>query len=90
METIDILGFSAGVITTLAFVPQVLKTWKSRSTNDLSLLWLLSFGIGVGMWLVYGFLLNSPPIIAANGATLVLVGVLLAVKIRNGIKNPPS
>jgi MtN3 and saliva related transmembrane protein len=90
METIDILGFSAGVITTLAFIPQVLKTWKSRSTNDLSLLWLLSFGIGVGMWLVYGFLLNSPPIIAANGATLVLIGVLLAVKIRNGIKNPPS
>lgn len=82
MTGVDILGFAAGTLTTLAFVPQVIKTWKTGSTKDFSLLWLLSFSIGVGMWLVYGLLLGSMPIIIANGATLLLILMILLVKLK--------
>lgn len=82
MTGVDILGFAAGTLTTLAFVPQVIKTWKTGSTKDFSLLWLLSFSIGVGMWLVYGLLLGSMPIIIANGATLLLILIILLVKLK--------
>jgi len=83
MSGIDILGFGAGLLTTLSFIPQVLKTWKTGSTKDFSLLWLLTFCSGVGMWLAYGFFLGSLPIIIANGATLLLVTPVLMVKLQN-------
>lgn len=83
MSGIDILGFGAGTLTTLSFIPQVIKTWKTGSTKDFSLLWLIMFSSGVGMWLVYGFYLGSIPIIVANGATLILVTLVLMVKLQN-------
>lgn len=83
MSGIDILGFGAGTLTTLSFIPQVIKTWKTGSTKDFSLLWLITFIGGVGMWLVYGFYLGSIPIIAANSATLILVTLVLIIKLQN-------
>jgi uncharacterized protein with PQ loop repeat len=55
MDTIKILGLVAGALTTAAFLPQVLKTWKSRSAKDLSLGMFSLFCLGVAMWLAYGF-----------------------------------
>lgn len=83
MSGIDILGFMAGTLTTLSFIPQVIKSWKTGSTKDFSLLWLITFSSGVGMWLVYGFYLGSIPIIVANGATLILVTLILILKLQN-------
>ncbi len=80
----DLLGYVAGILTTVAFLPQVIKTFRTRSTKDISLLmWVLLF-TGVLCWLVYGFLLRSGPVIVANGVTLVLVGAVLALKLKNG------
>jgi MtN3 and saliva related transmembrane protein len=84
MELVDLVGYMAATLTTAAFLPQVLKVWKSKSTKDLALSTLLSFILGVGMWLVYGLLLKSTPVIIANAVTLVLNLVILRFKLKYG------
>ncbi len=82
MDTIELVGYLAGVLTTIAFVPQVMKAWKLRETRDISLAMLVLFGTGILLWTVYGFWVDSLPIIAANVATFALILVLLGLKIR--------
>jgi MtN3 and saliva related transmembrane protein len=82
MSIIQIIGLLAGGCTTVAFVPQVIKTWRSRSARDLSLGMFLIFTTGVGLWLLYGFLIRDIPVIAANVITLLLAGWLLVMKLR--------
>lgn len=79
----DWLGSLAGVCTTLAFLPQVMRTWRTGSARDLSLGWLVIFTTGVGLWLIYGVMLQAWPIILANCLTLVMVGVLTFLKWRS-------
>lgn len=76
------LGLIAGACTTIAFLPQVIKTWKSRSAKDLSLSMFSIFTIGVGLWLVYGILDQNIPVMAANLITLMLAATLLVFKFR--------
>ena len=82
MNAIQILGLVAGSLTTAAFLPQVIKTWKSRSAKDLSLGMFSLFCLGVAMWLVYGFAVKDIPVIAANLLTLLLASTLLFFKLR--------
>jgi MtN3 and saliva related transmembrane protein len=84
MQLIDLVGYTAATLTTVAFLPQVLKVWQFKSTKDLALPTLLSFIAGVAMWLVYGLLANSTPIIMANAVTLVLNLVILRFKLKYG------
>ena len=76
------LGFAAGLCTTLAFVPQVVHTWRTRSTEDISLTTFVVFFVGVLLWLLYGFARQDWAMIAANAATLVLAGIMLYFKLR--------
>ena len=78
------IGFIAALLTTVAFLPQALKVWQTRSAKDVSLGMYLLFTLGVALWLIYGVLLNSWPIIVSNLVTLVLAGVVLAMKLRFG------
>jgi|CXWL01.1.fsa_nt_gi MtN3 and saliva related transmembrane protein len=80
-EVIEVIGFLAGTLTTLSFVPQVAKALRSRSTGDLSTVMLTAFTAGVALWLLYGVALRSWPVILANAITLVLAGVLLRLKL---------
>ncbi len=82
MEFADLLGLTAGALTTVAFVPQVVKTWKSRSARDISLVMFVLFTTGVALWLVYGLYLRSLPIVATNAVTFVLAALILYFKIR--------
>jgi MtN3 and saliva related transmembrane protein len=77
----ELLGFLAATLTTAAFVPQVIKTWRSRSAGDLSLGMLTVFTTGIVLWLAYGLALGAAPIIIGNVITLVLTGLLIALKI---------
>ena len=79
MET---LGYIAGILTTVAFVPQVLQIYKTKSAKDVSLAMFLIFTLGVIMWLVYGIKVNAFPVIAANGVTLILALVILFFKFK--------
>ncbi len=82
MNVIQVLGLVAGSLTTAAFLPQVIKTWKSRSAKDLSLGMFSLFCLGVLLWLIYGFIQNDIPVIAANMLTLMLASTLLFFKLR--------
>jgi MtN3 and saliva related transmembrane protein len=82
MDTIVLVGYIAGTLTTVSFVPQVIQAWKMRETRDISLAMLVLFGIGILLWTLYGLWTGSLPIIAANVITFVLIIVLLFMKIR--------
>jgi MtN3 and saliva related transmembrane protein len=82
MDPVKILGLVAGTLTTIAFVPQVVKTYQSRSAKDLSLGMFLIFCTGTMGWLAYGILTDNFPVIAANAVTLMLSFVLLYFKFR--------
>jgi MtN3 and saliva related transmembrane protein len=82
MQPITMLGFVAGTLTTLSFLPQVHKAWTTRRCDDLSMGMLLSFGAGVLLWLIYGLYLRAAPIIAANAVTLAFILILVALKTR--------
>jgi MtN3 and saliva related transmembrane protein len=81
---VELLGYAAGTLTTIAFVPQVLKALKTHSTKDISLGMFVVFTAGVVLWGLYGLVLGSWPIIVANAVTLVLTGTILALKLRHG------
>jgi MtN3 and saliva related transmembrane protein len=82
MDMIVLVGYIAGTLTTLSFVPQVARAWKLKETRDLSLAMLLLFALGVLLWTLYGVWTGSLPIIAANIVTFVLILVLLWMKIK--------
>jgi MtN3 and saliva related transmembrane protein len=83
MDIANVIGSLAGFMTTIAFIPQVVRTWKTRSAEDISLFMFLLFSCGVLLWLIYGMLLHALPIILANGITLALSTSILALKIRD-------
>lgn len=76
----ELLGLTAGAFTTIAFVPQVLKIWKSKHAHDLSLATFTLFSSGVALWLVYGLRIGAWPIILANSVTLALALLILILK----------
>jgi MtN3 and saliva related transmembrane protein len=77
----DLIGYGAAILTTAAFVPQALKSWSSRDLSGVSLSMYSLFTLGVALWLLYGILLQSWPIILANLITLILASVVLMLKI---------
>jgi len=79
---VDWLGLLAGTLTTVAFVPQVLKIWLTRSADDVSYLMFGIFSVGIVLWLAYGIALGALPIIVANVVTLVLSIMVIALKVR--------
>ncbi len=79
---ITLLGMIAGTLTTIAFLPQLFKVWRSKSAKDISLTWLVTFSSGVLLWLIYGLLLGQLPIVLANAVTLGLTCVILGFKLK--------
>jgi len=88
MGMTDAIGFLAGALTTIAFVPQALKMYTTKSGKDVSARMLMIFSAGVVLWLIYGIMIESVPVILANVATLVLSGTIIALKIRYRRPNP--
>jgi MtN3 and saliva related transmembrane protein len=82
MDTITLIGTIAGFCTTVSFLPQVIKIYRTKSVHDLSLFMFIIFAVGVASWLVYGFLTDSVPIIVANCVTFIFCGFILFMKIK--------
>ena len=78
---IEIFGYIAAVLTTAAFLPQLIKTLKTKKADDVSLITLIMFIIGVLCWIIYGYKMSSIPIIIANLITLILNLLILISKI---------
>ncbi len=79
----DLIGYAAATLTTLAFIPQTLHSWRSRDLSGVSLGMYSLFTAGVALWLLYGVILESWPIIIANAITLALAGSVLFLKLRH-------
>jgi len=84
MDVAMLVGLVAGTLTTIAFLPQRIHTWRTKSAKDISLGMFLTFCTGVLLWLIYGFLIQSLPVILANGVTFVLAGAILVMKLKWG------
>jgi MtN3 and saliva related transmembrane protein len=82
MNSVTLLGLAAGTLTTIAFLPQLVKTWQSRSAKDLSFSWLVTFTAGIFLWTIYGICIRSLPVILSNSITLVLTLIILFFKLR--------
>ena len=81
MNLADLIGSLAACLTTVSFVPQAWLTFKTRDVSGVSLLMYSVFTVGVALWLAYGVLLRSWPMVIANGITLVLALMILAMKL---------
>ena len=84
MNITDYIGSAAATLTTTAFIPQAWQVWRTRHTADISLGMYTLFTLGVALWLGYGILLASWPIIIANCITLLLAGAVLVMKLKFG------
>jgi MtN3 and saliva related transmembrane protein len=82
MEFTEILGYSAGAITALTFLPQVIKTWKEKSAKDISLLMFIIAAVNEVMWIWYGALLNNWVIILTNSIVLAMSSTMIILKLR--------
>lgn len=82
MAPIEILGLVAGTITSITFVPQVIKIWQTKSAKDLSIAMLLLLMLGVVLWLIYGLVVMSASIIYTNSMVLLMSLVMLYFKLK--------
>tara|TARA_B100001029_G_C14786387_1_gene299403 strand:+ start:153 stop:470 length:318 start_codon:yes stop_codon:yes gene_type:complete len=78
---IDLFGFFAALLTTIAFLPQLYKTWQTKTADDVSLIMLILFILGLICWIIYGFRINSIPILVANIITFIFNFSILMLKI---------
>ncbi|MBF0379387.1 MAG: SemiSWEET transporter [Magnetococcales bacterium] len=82
MEPIELLGYCAGFLTAGSFLPQVHKTWKTKSTKDISLGMFAAYVLSTLLWIIYGYFINAWPLMATNGAILVMSSFILIMKIK--------
>jgi MtN3 and saliva related transmembrane protein len=82
MEIETIVGLAAAFFTTISYFPQVLKVWRTRETEDLSIKMLIALAVGLLLWIAYGIFRHDVMIILANAVSVSLVGILIAFKIR--------
>ncbi|HVV39983.1 MAG TPA: SemiSWEET transporter [Nitrobacter sp.] len=83
MQT-EFVGLAAAFLTTVAFLPQVIHTLRTRSTHDISLRMYSLYTVGIFLWLVYDLLLHDVPLIASNFVTLIFAATILTLKLRHG------
>ena len=84
MDYVEIVGFVAGILTAVAYVPQVIKSMHSKSTKDLSLWWIAISAAGLFLWEIYGLVILSYPLIFTNLASLVMAMYMLHLKTKHG------
>jgi MtN3 and saliva related transmembrane protein len=82
MTGVDILGYAAGAITSLTFLPQVIKTWREKSAKDVSLLMFIIAAVNEVMWIAYGALLDNWVIILTNSIVLAMSLTMIYLKLR--------
>ena len=80
---IKIIGYIAAILTTSAFIPQAVKTIKTKHTKDLSLTMYIALTTGILLWLIYGIFLKDLPIVLANGITFIFTFIILVLKIKH-------
>jgi MtN3 and saliva related transmembrane protein len=81
---VEWIGAIAATLTTVSWLPQAVKTIRTKQTRDISLWAQVMLFVGIALWLIYGLAITSWPLIGANTVTIILIGIILAMKIRHG------
>jgi MtN3 and saliva related transmembrane protein len=84
MPFVDIIGYLAGLLILVSIIPQIIKSWKTKSTKDISLLRYLIYVVGVILWLVYGIILHNGPMMIVNSINLFLASTIVYLKLKYG------
>lgn len=84
MDPIELLGFAAGGLVAVSLTPQVIKSWKTKSTKDIAISWTLINLSGQILWIIYGFYINSLPLVVMSSITLVMTLSLILLKLKFG------
>ena len=84
---IEIIGYCAAFLTTIAFLPQAIQSWRTRDLSGISLGMYFLFTVGVGLWLIYGLIIEKWPLILANALTFALALSILLLKLRHTSKH---
>lgn len=82
MDRVNLIGTIAAILTTVSFLPQMARIHRTRHTSDLSLSTFIIFSAGISLWMIYGILINSFPVIAANAVTLMISAYIISMKLR--------
>ncbi len=82
MLTIELLGYAAGTLTTIAIIPEIIDVHKTKDVKDISLLWLVIVLVGLALWLVYGYFIASWPLIIANAVSLALYLLMMGLTLK--------
>jgi len=82
MEIIELIGFSAGLLIAISSFPQLIKSWKTKSTKDIAILWLLINLCGQILWISYGYFKDSISLIVMSSITFLMVGSILILKLK--------
>jgi MtN3 and saliva related transmembrane protein len=80
---VEIIGYCAAFLTTIAFLPQAIQSWRTRDLSGISVGMYSLFTAGVGLWLIYGFIIEKWPLILANALTFALALSILVLKLRS-------
>jgi MtN3 and saliva related transmembrane protein len=80
---VSALGIAATILSTVSLMPQVVRTWRTRSTDDISVVWLLVALVAMAVWIAYGSLIDAPAVILVNVLSVFQCGSILFVKVRN-------
>lgn len=84
VSTAELVGYAAGMIVAISLAPQVIKSWKTKSTQDISLGWTLIYASGLLLWIAYGFLIGSWPLMLTVTVEFLMAGSLMILKIKHG------
>ena len=84
MPFIDILGYVAGILVVISLLPQTIKSWRTKSTKDLSLWRYIIYSIGLILWITYAAIIHNGPVAVMNGIGLILALSILFMKIKHG------
>ena len=84
MEYIDILGYVAGILVVISLLPQTIKSWKTKSTSDLSLWRYVIYCTGLILWVAYAIIIKNGPVAVMNFVGLILASSILYLKIKHG------
>jgi len=84
MEYIDVLGYTAGILVVISLLPQVIKSWKTKSTKDISLWRYIIYIVGLILWITYAVIIGNGPVAAMNSVGLILALSVLYLKLRYG------
>lgn len=84
MDYVAWIGYLAGILTTLAYLPQLTKVWTTKSTEDISLRMMLVLSAGLSLWIAFGILRGEIPIVIANSVSLMLALAIVLLKLRYG------